>query len=33
MVILGVLIYSNKLLLIQSWLPFLNKFAMKPDEH
>jgi len=28
MVILGVLIYSNKLVLIQSWLPFLNKFAL-----
>ena len=28
MVILGVMIYSNKLVLIQSWLPFLNKFAL-----
>ena len=28
MVILGVLIYSNKLVLIQSWLLFLNKFAL-----
>jgi len=28
MVILGVMIYSNKLFLIQSWLPFLNKFAL-----
>ena len=28
MVILGVMIFSNKLTLIQSWLPFLNKFAM-----
>jgi cytochrome c-type biogenesis protein len=28
MVILGVMIFSNKLTLIQSWLPFLNKFAL-----
>lgn len=28
MVILGVMIYSNKLVLIQSWLPFLNKFSL-----
>jgi cytochrome c-type biogenesis protein len=28
MVILGVMIYSNKLVLIQSWLPFLNRFAL-----
>jgi cytochrome c biogenesis protein CcdA len=28
MVILGILIYSNKLVLIQSWLPFLNKFSL-----
>jgi cytochrome c-type biogenesis protein len=28
MVILGVMIYTNKLVLIQSWLPFLNKFAL-----
>ena len=28
MVVLGVMIFSNKLVLIQSWLPFLNKFAM-----
>ncbi len=28
MVILGVMIFSNKLVLIQSWLPFLNKFAL-----
>jgi len=28
MVLLGVMIYSNKLVLIQSWLPFLNKFSL-----
>jgi len=28
MVILGVMIFSNKLILLQSWLPFLNKFAL-----
>jgi len=28
MVILGVMIFSNKLILIQNWLPFLNKFAL-----
>lgn len=27
MVILGAMIFFNKLFLIQSWLPFLNKFA------
>jgi len=28
MVLLGILIYSNKLVLLQSWLPFLNKFSL-----
>ena len=28
MVILGVMIFSNKLVLTQSWLPFLSKFAL-----
>ena len=28
MVIVGVMIFTNKLVLIQSWLPFLNKFAL-----
>jgi cytochrome c-type biogenesis protein len=28
MVIVGVMIFSNKLVLIQSWLPFLNRFAL-----
>ena len=28
MVILGVMIYANKLVLFQSWLPFLNTFSL-----
>ena len=28
MVIVGVMIFTNKLVLIQSWLPFLNRFAL-----
>jgi cytochrome c-type biogenesis protein len=28
MVIIGVMVFTNKLVLIQSWLPFLNKFAL-----
>jgi cytochrome c-type biogenesis protein len=28
MVLVGIMIFTNKLVLIQSWLPFLNRFAL-----
>jgi cytochrome c-type biogenesis protein len=28
MIVLGIMIYSNRLILIQGWLPFLNQFAL-----